>query len=713
MKTLQDQLETAMEIHQTGNLQEARSMYQKILEEDPSQAEASYLLGWTHRQLGDLPRACQLVAQALRLRPEHAPYHCSLGLLQSELGETDQAIASYNEAIRLNPQAYEAHFNLYRLYRKQNRINEALESCRRAIESDPQSIEAHESLSALLFDLGEIKDAITVYQKVIALNPNDPRTFFNLATFFMKLDHAEQALRCYQLALGLKPDYAEVHDAVGYALENLNRTEEAILSYQKAYESSPRDVYRIKAATALPCIYNSREEANRWRDHFRTRLEALASEPLSIENPVVALGRANFYLAYQGENDREIQQALSQLIRNLPQIKALPSLPSGGIRPNKRPTLGFISNHFNRSHTIGRLMQGIIQHINREDFNVVIFGLENPEIRKAPIDTQPGDTFLWLPAADLETACRMILETRVDILVYTDIGMDVGTYLLAHKRLAPVQCVTWGHPVTTGIDTLDYFLSTRLFEGPNPQAHYSETLWMMDSLPTCYQRPRPPETPKIREEFGFTSTDHLYICPQSLFKLHPDFDAVLAGILRQDPLGKLVLIRGNQKLLEAPLLTRWQAVMPDVTDRIVMLDTLSYEEFLSLVAFADVMLDPFPFGGGNTSLEALAFGTPIVTMPPDFMRGRVTEGFYRKMNLTETVVHSVEEYIALTVRLGTDPDFRQRLRDRILACNETLYGETAGVRELEEFFRQTLQKTGNLAQNEEKNHGEKEKSSWR
>ena len=127
--------------------------------------------------------------------------------------------------------------------------------------------------------------------------------------------------------------------------------------------------------------------------------------------------------------------------------------------------------------------------------------------------------------------------------------------------------------------------------------------------------------------------------------------------------------------------------MPDVMGRIEFLPRLSRDEFMNAMAVADVLLDTLHFGGGNTTLEALAFWTPVVTLPSEFLRCRLTEGFYKKMGVLDCVAHSPQEYIDIAVRLGTDPNYRQQVKDRILATNHVLYENLAAVRELEGFFQ--------------------------
>jgi predicted O-linked N-acetylglucosamine transferase (SPINDLY family) len=392
-------------------------------------------------------------------------------------------------------------------------------------------------------------------------------------------------------------------------------------------------------------------------------------------------GACVFYLAYQGLNDRDLQREVARLYMPPP---GLPAPGGGGGAPGKIK-VGFLSRLL-RDHTIGRLMRGLIAHLARDTFSVTVFGFGAPADPLAHFIRDHADGYVILPD-DLQAARRLVAAERLDVLCYTDVGMEPLTDALAHSRLAPVQCVTWGHPLTTGIPAMDYFISAEDLETEGAEGHYTETVVRLKTLPIYYYRPELPAARKGRAELGLPVDGHLYACPQSLFKFHPEFDDLLGRILRADPLGRLVLLRGGQPHWEELLRRRFAATLPDVLDRVVFAPRQDPAGFLCLNAAADVLLDPIHFGGGNTSYEALALGVPIVTLPSGFLRGRITYALYRQMNILDCVAASADEYVSLAVRLGTDPEYRARVSARILAANGVLYENAAGVRELEEFLR--------------------------
>jgi predicted O-linked N-acetylglucosamine transferase (SPINDLY family) len=100
------------------------------------------------------------------------------------------------------------------------------------------------------------------------------------------------------------------------------------------------------------------------------------------------------------------------------------------------------------------------------------------------------------------------------------------------------------------------------------------------------------------------------------------------------------------------------------------------------------------FGGGRTSYEAFAVGLPFVTLPSPFLRSRLTFGMYKKMQITDGIAGSPEEYVDIAVRLGTEADYRTAVRARILEANRVLYEDAEAVREFERFFEEVSRTSG-------------------
>jgi predicted O-linked N-acetylglucosamine transferase (SPINDLY family) len=233
---------------------------------------------------------------------------------------------------------------------------------------------------------------------------------------------------------------------------------------------------------------------------------------------------------------------------------------------------------------------------------------------------------------------------------------------------------------------MDYFISSRWLETDKADEHYTERLVRLANLGTYYYRPRLSQPRRAREFFGLDDHQHVYLCPQTLFKLHPEFDPLLGEILRRDPRGTLVLLEGRQPQWTQLLRDRFERTMPDVASRVRFLPGQSSADFLQLNAVADVLLDPPHFGGGNTSYEGLAVGTPIVTLPGPYLRSRITLAMYRKMGVMDCVASSNEDYVNLAVQLGSEPEARRAMSAKIFQASDVLFEDPAEVREFERFL---------------------------
>ncbi len=253
--------------------------------------------------------------------------------------------------------------------------------------------------------------------------------------------------------------------------------------------------------------------------------------------------------------------------------------------------------------------------------------------------------------------------------------------------------MTWGHPDTTGIDNhrpLSHFGGRRI-ETANAAQHYSENLVRLKSFfLNDYAKPALTGAAKSAEHFGIRPGRNVYLCPQTLFKLHPDFDTAMAAILRNDAGGEIVLLEGAHRAWGERLRRRFARTMPDVASRVRFLPRMPWHDLLCLIAHADVVLDTFHFGGGNTTCEALAMGTPVVALPAPYLRGRLTLGCYREMEMTNCLADTPQAFVTCANRLAQDKAWQAEVRKRIAGSVDVLFGRRDGIAELADFFEHAV-----------------------
>jgi predicted O-linked N-acetylglucosamine transferase (SPINDLY family) len=278
---------------------------------------------------------------------------------------------------------------------------------------------------------------------------------------------------------------------------------------------------------------------------------------------------------------------------------------------------------------------------------------------------------------------------QCDLLYYWEVATDPTNYFLPFLRLAPVQVTSWGIQVTSGIPALDAYLSSDLVEHASAQQHYTEPLYRASTQLT-YQLPVQAPPARGRAAFGLGAHHHVYGCVQNLGKFHPDFDALLAGILRRDDDGIVVLVEDHHRFASETLRRRWRQTMPDVAPRMRFFPPLTQRDYCGLLAECDVLLDPMHFGGVTTTYDALALVRPVITLPTEFHRGRYTAACLRKIGVTETIARDPADYVDLAVTLACDRDRRDAVCVRLREARSAAFEDREAVREHERIFQELL-----------------------
>jgi protein O-GlcNAc transferase len=502
----------------------------------------------------------------------------------------------------------------------------------------------------------------------IAINRRDPAT----------------AARCLGLAHWLAPDQPLPLAMLGVVGYLTGDTRSGRNHYDRAIACAApaaRLLLRLnRLIDTIPQIYASSAHVEAERIWFERELDALEADPPTFENPLEGIRATCFYLCYQGRNDREVNRRLAALL-----MRACPALgyraahldrPAGA---DRRRRIGIASAYLGR-HSVGHWYRGfVLRLIESGRFDVFLFtdgGDLDPRLEHA---TRPAGRLVELPG-DLMAARAMVEAARLDALVYTDVGMHPFFYLLAFSRLAPVQVLLVGHPCTSGIASLDYFASNVHQDAPDAQRHYSEQLVRLPLIPMLVEKTVPPANPIGRAGLGMAQDVRYYLCPMMLQKLHPDFDAAIAEILRRDPAGEFVLFADRDRPLWQELLeARFDRCMPDVAGRIVFRPFAPRDEFLSLLLAADCVVDPFHFSGGVTSDIALSLGVPVVTLAGELFRSRMTAGFYSQAGVEGCVAGTLQQFVTIALELAASPARRSQLGGALRASHDRLFGTVAAV----------------------------------
>ena len=672
MPTIPEALATAIQHHQGGRLHAAEQLYRQILQADPDHADALHLLGVIAHQAGQHEVAVEHIVRAIQLNRNAAAFHGNLGMVYHALQRIPEAIACFRQALELKPDYAEAAYNLGNAFKDQGALDEAVACYRRALALRPDYAEAHNNLGSVSRDQGKLDEAVA----------------------------------CYRRALELKPDFTAVYNNLGNTLRSRERYAEARAAYEQALRSNPdRDLLRLSIAAICPAVFDSNAAIDEYRAGLLAQVEELARGKFKVDVAQLALSAAEppFNLLYHGRDNRPLKAAWARLFRDLPieetacrgrapfRAPCAQGAPST-LGPGRRPKLGLVVTQSHEGIFL-RYWTELLRRIKPGGWEMVVVCsvAGAAQVRTALSDT---DVQLLPVFGQFDQIVKTIREARFDVLCHWEAGSDSTNYFLPYFRLAPIQCSLIGMPETTGIPQMDYYLSSDLVEAEGAEAHYSEQLLRGSSMLAYHRRPSPPAVPKPREAFGVRPGQHLYVCPQNLRKFHPDFDPLLAGILERDPAGVVAVVEDRDAYLASMLRRRFASpeyggpAIPEALDRVLF---RPYTDYLGLVSAADVVLDSLYYGGGTTTLEALSFGKPIVTLPWRYSMGRGVLGCYRRMGIAGFVAQDAAEYVRMAVALGTDADYRQAAGREINAASGVLFEDVEAVRDYERIFARLIE----------------------
>lgn len=600
----------------------------------------------------------------------------------------NETLGYCQQVLKAHPNHPRALYLMGKVYFAAGHYDKAVALLQQAIAVDPQEAEHYMALCKVLTVQDKGNEAVQVAHKATQIAPYNPDTHGMLAFLFLHFDHAHLVPDYLEKIMPQLKESVELLQYYAIALKINERGDEADSVYQDIMKR-----YRIPASfqvmyeTYLPRLLLSTEEIDRKREDFVASLDRFIREKPHIDVNMLSM-HPLFKLAYHNRDNKELMRKYTQMLRACaPELNYVAShCQEGKTRTHPEIRVGFASRHMH-DHPVGRCYRNLLTALHaHEGFRVSLFVIDSlidPTIKAL---RDKGVEIISLPK-NLASAQNMVAEHQLDILIYPDIGMDAMTHYLAMARLARYQCCLLGHPDTTGIDTVDYCISSRLYETENAQAHYTETLLLNDGIDTLFQRPATPEIWHTRKELGLPEDRKLYVCPMAIQKLHPDFDGVLAGILEKDPQATLVLFNDYQ-LKSASERLQQRILQHCERSRVIFLDWQPIDRLWSILKTADAVLVTIYFGAGTTAQYAFSYGIPMVTMPDQYVRSRVVYAYYKALEIEDApVAHSLEGYVSIAVRLANDPAYKVNLSRQLLVRNNRLFENSGYEDKVAELMR--------------------------
>ncbi|CAM9740156.1 unnamed protein product, partial [Scytosiphon promiscuus] len=706
--------------------------------------------GTMHERGGNLgEQTLYWLNQALLLDPSDQAIAMERAVVLHRLGRTEEARDRYVEVLAMEGGQRSAtrdfaRSNLAAIKQANGDASGAIEEYREILAESPENAIVLNNLGAALHALGQYEEGVAMLEKSLKLSPLDPGAMMNLGEYWQEEGDMDHARSLYtrqrsrrndglpvRRAIMLSPIMAGEHEIVQEKGELVRAVDDLIARDPPLFiPDPPQGIERVH----FYLVYrggNHREvqekiarlyiRASPGLLHVDEGLHAEKADyaDVGLHHTVGNTGEASLPRGASSTSEVTVDAStVDASTRRRVSVDSLAGVPSDVSPDASSLRVGFVSKYFGEeasySEPHGMLLDGVIRHLPRKFFRVFVCPIKAPGSQLSPRLAEAADEVLQLPMQILGVAILRVsfyLSNRLDILVYADMNSEPTSHFLGYSRLAKVQAVFWGNPITTGNPSIDYFVSAEVMERQDRTAiaekdePYSEQVILLGGQGIWYDRPTAQQLPAglgdpgtrentklglrrgLKARLGVEEDSVIFMCPQSLFKLKPDFDLVLRDIIlafdgsnsnrnstTNSNTGKayLVLMEGHRKLWTEALWRRLRVSVPEMIPLVKMVPrTSAGKEFYTLLASADVLLHPFPFGGSKTAADGLALAVPTVAMEGDALPGRMAFSLYNSMGLAGPadrgccVARDRESYVELAVRLGRDGRYRQWASDLI------------------------------------------------
>lgn len=685
----------AIAYHQAGKLHEAIDLYLKVLPSQRDNDELLFTIGTACCQVGRLEEGIAYLRKAVRLNPKNFHILGNLGTVLTDLRRFDEAILNYNKAILLNPLFVEGLFGRANALVELKKHAEALADYDRCLALAPNFAVAYCNKGKVLLDLNQNDLALNCFEQAIKLEPRLIEGYCNRAHAFKKLGHVQQAIESYleaininQEAYGAQLDLAKIYYETGQQTKG-----DDILKNVEELNPAFFEASWMRVMSKLLLVPKSFEDVQLSRVAFERGLVelSLSADQVKPEEAIRAVGVAQpFYIAYHELENKKLLSMYGELCTQLMAFVK----PEKSISPSKSKSraplrIGIVSNHICRHSVWDALTRGWVQNLDRTLFDLYFF-YTGAVVDEETLYAKSVSAGFFQCGNDLMAWLGVIQQAQIDVLMFPEIGMDPMTVKLASLRLAAVQVVSWGHPETTGLPTIDYYLSSELMEPEASERFYSEKLVKLPNLGCSTQRAKIAYEAIQLEDLGLDVSLPILVCAGTPFKYQPQFDRVLVEIAREIGACQFVFFSYSTNQLSELLKSRIQAEFlnggVESGSCLHFIPWQTKPAFYSLLSQSDVYLDSIGFSGFNSALQALECSLPVVTREGKFMRGRLASAVLKRIGLNQLIVDDERKYVELVVKLVRDHRFNQNVRQEIQRNFHLVFDDEEPIRALEQFL---------------------------
>jgi predicted O-linked N-acetylglucosamine transferase (SPINDLY family) len=641
-----------------GRLDEAIAAFRRAITLKPGYAEAHSNLGNALKDQGQFEAAAESLRRALAIKPDHAAAHTNLGNVLAAQGRLDEALSAHHRAIQLQPGLAAAHNNLGNALMDQGRHDEATAAYCRAIELKPAYAEAESNLGNALKEQGRLDLAVAAYRRALAIRPDYAEAHSNLGIALKEQGLLDLAVAAHRRAIALKPEYAGAYSNLGNALKEQGCLDLAIGAYRRALALGPD-----------PDGTHTNNLGNAFKEQGRLD-EALACFRKAVElKPKDAMAASNLLMSLHYHPDYDAPSILAehrQWARQYADPLAAGARPHTNDRsPDRKLRVGFVSADF-REHPVGRSLLPIFRYHDRGQAEFIAYSDVRGEDEVTGALRSLADHWHSIVGVGDQDVADRIRADRIDILVDLALHSARNRLLVFARKPAPVQVTMVGMPATTGLMAMDYRLTDPYLDPPGTgDDAYSEQSIRLPHSFWCYQPPEeaPPVSELPARDRGFVT----FACVNQFVKVSHAAIALWIEILHGVPTARLVIESqpgGHRETARALFEAGGIAA-----DRVEFTPKLPRKAYFERFRTLDVGLDPFPYNGHTSSLDALWMGVPIITVRGRTAVGRGGVSMLSNLGLPELIAETPRQYVAIAVQwAGNLPGLgrlRAELRQRL------------------------------------------------
>ena len=521
------------------------------------------------------------------------------------------------------------------------------------------------------FQKKEFEKSIYLFEKILKNFPDNLSVLRNISLAYAFSGAYQRAEECIKKIIHIKPDEPFAYQTLASVLKNQDKIEDMIEIINEGLKKNLiNKKWDLQKKLLSPLIPRDKKEIDDYRKRIGKSLEEIISSEIKLDydNDQI-ISPPLFELTYTDKDNKEINKKIVKALKKIYQPLNYKTIIKNK-KSNDKIKIGFISEFFT-DHTIGKLFKNLIFSLDLKFFDIAIY--HSNKTKKGRIfeefQNKKGLKNQILPIKLIDKI-KIIEKEKFDIIFYPDIGMSIEFYYLSLIKLARYQIMSWGHPETTGSESIDYFLCSKNLISRNSEKFYSEKFLIIDKLPMIYNRP----IIQNKLDDKDISKKKIYSCPQTLFKLHPDFDDYLFDILKKDKKGILYLLKDTHKVYYLKLLERFKKNKNFDSDRVIFLDPLNLNQFINHLGTSSVLLDPIYFGSGNSFHESMFYGTQTVTCPSKYIKSRIVSAAYIQMEVKKPpIVKNKDDYVNRAIEIANDKNILDKKKYYQKAANEKLF----------------------------------------